>query len=112
MYVPHFYQKEYSSYRYPLYAMSSRDVVSTITSQLVEAFVEFILFGVFAVLSPVSLVLQLRRHRDMYGTFYYPGDGIPLWRRWLSVIWRLRKSPLLIATVVLILTTTAVCLVT
>ena len=83
-------------------------MVNIITVNLVSSFLEFTLFGIFAVISPVSLILLLRRHRTAHGPLYDPADNAPLWRKQLSMLWGLRRSPLIFANILLMLAVTVV----
>ncbi|TBU27905.1 hypothetical protein BD311DRAFT_664523 [Dichomitus squalens] len=76
------------------------------TVNLVSSFLEFTLFGIFVLLSPVSLVLLARRHRKVYGQSHELSDDAPRWRNRLSTTWGLRRSPLILANVLLMLTVT------
>lgn len=83
-------------------------MIDFITANLISGFVEFTLFGIFAVLSSASLVLLLRRHRVVYGASHDSNNGTAPWRRLVAGVWGLRRSPLIIANVLLILTVTVV----
>nr|VWP00377.1 SH3 domain-containing protein [Ganoderma boninense] len=81
-------------------------MIDFITANLVSGFVEFTLFGIFMLLSSASLVLLLRRHRIVYGAPHDSKERTAPWRKLALTIWGLRRSPLILANVLLILTVT------
>ncbi|PIL33645.1 hypothetical protein GSI_04268 [Ganoderma sinense ZZ0214-1] len=83
-------------------------MIDFITANLISGFLEFTLFGIFMVLSAASLVLLLRRYCMIYGTSRDSNQRTtPWWHNLPSKIWGLRRSPLVLANVLLILTVTA-----
>ncbi|KAI0753202.1 hypothetical protein C8Q80DRAFT_1267623 [Daedaleopsis nitida] len=77
-----------------------------ITQYLVAAFVECTLYGIFLLLSSFALICLYRRHRMTSETL--PSESRrPLYRRCIAQIWTLRKAPLIVATVLLIVSVTA-----
>lgn len=78
-----------------------------ITQYLVAAFVECTLYGIFLLLSSFALILLYRRHR-MACKSLSTESRLPLFRRCIAQIWMLRKAPLIAATVLLMVSVTAV----
>ncbi|RPD57938.1 hypothetical protein L226DRAFT_470246 [Lentinus tigrinus ALCF2SS1-7] len=79
-------------------------MVDVLTGHIISGIFEFILFGIFFVLSTASLFLLVRRHQDRFPGTSNSSYG---WRRALAFIWRLRKSPLIAANILLMCTVTA-----
>ncbi|KAI0753185.1 hypothetical protein C8Q80DRAFT_1096103 [Daedaleopsis nitida] len=73
-------------------------MINIVTANFVSGFMEFTLFGIFMILSPASLILLVRRHQS--------GSSAPTVkiRKGLAFAWKLRKSPLIVANVLFILT--------
>ena len=85
------------------YFSSLTTMVGVVSVDLISGFFECILYGVFVVLSTCSLALLVHRHQIAYGPLLKTG-----FRKWLSVAWNLHRSPLLLATGLLMITITAV----
>ena len=83
-------------------------MLDTVTLVLVSGFLEFTLFGIFLILSPVSLALLVRRHQRVYTPTFVFKEDYPLWRKRLLRLWHLGRSPLITATVLFMLTITVV----
>ncbi|TFK91986.1 hypothetical protein K466DRAFT_269660 [Polyporus arcularius HHB13444] len=81
-------------------------MVSVLKAHIISGIFESILYGIFFVLSTVSLGLLVRRHRGKFPT-------TSSWHGWMRVpsyIWFVvRNSPLIVANVLLIGTVTAHC---
>ncbi|KAI0753201.1 hypothetical protein C8Q80DRAFT_1150650 [Daedaleopsis nitida] len=80
--------------------------MNIITSNLVAGFVECTLYGIFLLLSSFALVLLYRRHRLRNATLP-PESRLPPLLRWIAQLWKLRKAPLVVATILLIVSVTA-----
>ena len=83
-------------------------MLDTVTLVLVSGFLEFTLYGIFLILSPVSLALLVRRHQRVYAPTFVLREGYPLWRKRFSCLWHLGRSPLITATILFMLTITVV----
>ena len=87
-------------------------MVSVLQANLISGFLECILFGIFFVTSTASLVLLLRRHRKHQGVpeiiTIARSTSAFRWKSWAAALWSLRHSPLILATVIFMVTISAV----
>ena len=82
-------------------------MVGVVQADLISGLFETILFGIFFVLSTTSLALLLRRHRYTHRTSA-DSRSTSRWSKWATEIWSWRRSPLIAANILLMVTITAV----
>ena len=84
-------------------------MVDVVTADLISGFLECILYGIFFVLSTTSLSLLILRYREAYGVLGRGGLGQACFlKKWLVLAWGLRRSPLIVANALLMITISAV----
>ena len=84
-------------------------MVDVVTADLISGFLECILYGIFFVLSTTSLSLLILRHREAYGVLDSEESRQARYlKKWLVSAWSLRRSPLIVANALLMITITAV----
>ena len=84
---------------------------SDLQANLISAFLECALFGIFFVASTASLILLLKRHRarnHRVSEVVTISTSVFRWRKWAAAAWSLRHSPLILATVLFMGTICAV----
>lgn len=87
--------------------LSLLTMLSVLAAHLISTVLECIMYGIFLVLSVASLALLLHIHQANLPR--PPGGRSRGWKQVPTFIWTLRRAPLVIATILLICTVTAVC---
>ena len=79
-------------------------------ANLISAFLECALFGIFFVASTASLILLLKRHsrNNRVSEVVTISTSVFRWKKWAAAAWSLRRSPLILATVLFMGTICAV----